>query len=118
MRNASTKRWLPWWIAGYAALIAAVAGSMLWARQSVLSGLATPESISDWQSWRSDVKQKQADSGQAERRIPKSDQPPALILMREYFSVLMTGAILFMSLLYWITAWFITGIVTNQNLKP
>jgi hypothetical protein len=118
MTAARKHRWLPWWIAGYAALIAAVVGSMLWARQSVLAGLATPESISDWQTWRSDVKQKQTDTGQAERRVPKSDQPPALVLMRDYFGVLMTGAILFMSLLYWVIAWFVTGIVKSQHEHP
>jgi hypothetical protein len=115
MTAARKHRWLPWWIAGYTALIAAVVGSMLWARQSVLEGLATPESISDWQTWRSDVKQTQTNTGQAERRVPKSDQPPALVLMRDYFGVLMTGAILFTSMLYWVIAWFITGIVKGKT---
>jgi hypothetical protein len=114
MTNTWKNRWLPWWIAGYAALVAAVVGSMFWARQSVLSG-ATPESISDWQTWRSDVQQKQTQTGQSERRVPKSDEPPALVLMRDYFGVLMVGAILFTSMLYGVIAWFVTGIMRGPH---
>lgn len=113
--SAHKRRLLPWWIAGYAALVAAVVGSMFSARQSVLAGLATPESISDWQSWRSDVKQQQSQGGPAERRVPKSDEPPALVLMRDYFAVLLFGAILFTSMLYWVIAWFVTGIMRSKH---
>jgi hypothetical protein len=46
--------------------------------------------------------------------VPKSDEPPALVLMRDYFTVLMFGAILFSSMLYWIMAWFVTGILRGR----
>ncbi len=104
-------RWLRWWIVGYAALVGAVVAAMIWARQSTVAQLSSPKSISDWQVWREDVReQQQLHSGPVQRRVPKSDEPPALTLLRDYFTVLMVGALLFSSMLYWVLAWFITGI--------
>ena len=104
-------RWLRWWIIGYAALVGAVVAAMIWARRSTVAQLSSPKSISDWQAWREDVReQQQLHSGPVKRRVPKSDEPPALTLLRDYFTVMMVGALLFSSMLYWVLAWFITGI--------
>src|SRR4051795_10897141 len=100
-----------WWIAGYILLLAAVVGTMLWLRQSQLANQSSPTAISNWQVWREDVRVQQTNHGPVERRVPKSDEPPALVLMRDYFMVMIAGALLFSSLLYWIMAWFITGII-------
>jgi hypothetical protein len=103
--------WWRWWIVGYTVLFAAVIGTMLWIRQWAIPDLSSSKSISQWQVWREDVRGQQANRGPVERRVPKSDEPPALVLMRDYFTVLMFGAILFSSMLYWIMAWFVTGIL-------
>lgn len=81
----------------------AVVWSLVYARRSALSNLATPQSISDWQAWREDAEQLR------DRRVPKSAEPPGLVLMRDHFTVCLAGALLFTSLLYWVLAWFITG---------
>ena len=106
-------RWWQWWFAGYLVLVGTVVGAMLWTRQSVLSDSSPLTSKSDWQEWRNDVT-KQAKTGPVERRVPKSEEPPVLVLMRDNFGVMMTGAILFSSLLYWIMAWFITGMLKSR----
>src|SRR3954463_9480557 len=103
------KLWLTCLILGYLVLLAVVVSSMLWERHVILSELSTAESKADWESWRSDVRQEQTTPGPVERRIPKSDEPPALVLMRDYFTVSMFGATFFTSILYWIMAWFISG---------
>ena len=36
-------------------------------------------------------------------------EPPALVLMRDYFVVSLVGATLFSSMLYWVMGWFVTG---------
>src|SRR2546423_632305 len=102
-------RWLRWWLAGYIALVVMVLSAMFWARRSAVQ-MSSSESISDWQSWREDVREQQSQHGPVERRVPQSDEPPALVLMRDYFMVMMVGALLFSSMLYWVIAWFITGI--------
>jgi hypothetical protein len=100
-----------WWFwgAGYAILLAAVVWLLFAARQSALANLSTETSQSNWQAWRNDVEQQQVNPAPVQRRVPKSVEPPALVLMRDYFGVSLTGAILFSSVLYWIMAWFITG---------
>jgi hypothetical protein len=106
-----TGRWLRWWLVGYVVLVSAVVGAMFWARQSAMS-----LSISEWQTWREAERKQQSGSKVVERRVPKSDEPPALVLMRDFFVVLMVGALVFSSMLYWIIAWFITGILRSRSL--
>jgi hypothetical protein len=105
IRRLGGIRWVWLWCIGYAAMVAAVVGSLVYARDSARSNLASSQSISDWQAWREEARERQ------DRREPKSDEPPGLVLMRDYFSVCLTGALLFTSLLYWVLAWFTTGMV-------
>src|SRR6187200_3149150 len=109
-------RLLPWLLVGYAILVGVVVGAMIWAKQSVAQ-LATPESITDWQTWRADVQDQKSHPGPVERRVPKSDEPPALVLLRDNFTALMFGALLFSSVLYWIIAWFVIGIMTSRQVS-
>jgi hypothetical protein len=108
------RSWWRWWIVGYIVLLGVVVGTMFGLRQSTIADLSSPKSISDWEAWRKDVQEQKSIRGPVERRVPKSDQPPALVLMRDYFAVLIVGAVLFSSLLYWITAWFITGMFRSR----
>ena len=107
-------RWWRWWLVGYVVLVCVVAGTMVQLRRTSVPDLSSPKAKSAWNSWRDDVREQQTNPGPVERRVPKSDEPPALVLMRDYFTVLMTGALLFSSLLYWIMAWFVTGILRSR----
>ena len=106
--------WWHWWIIGYVALVGVVVGTMFSLRQASVADLSSPKSVSDWQAWREDVRDQQINGGPVERRVPKSEEPPALVLMRDYFTILLAGALLFSSLLYWIMAWFVTGILSGR----
>jgi hypothetical protein len=92
----------------------AVVWSLLAARQWALANLSTADAVSDWQTWRDDVKQEQAEPGPIARRVPKSDEPPGLVLMRDYFVVCLVGALVFTALLYWVLAWFVTGMLKSS----
>src|SRR3954471_11138291 len=107
-------RWWRWWFVGYVVVVGVVVGTMFSMRQSAVSQLSSPKSISDWQAWREDVREQQSHKGTVERRVPKSDEPPALVLMRDFFGVLTIGALLFSSMLYWIFAWFFTGMFVRR----
>ncbi len=107
--------WFTGLMVGYIALLAAVVGSMFWERHAVLMEFGTPEALANWQSWRGDVQQNQSEPGPVQRQVPKSDEPPALVLMRDYFAVSMFGATFFTSILYWIMAWFITGALGGNS---
>jgi hypothetical protein len=91
---------------------------MFWVRQSIFATYSSPESIADWRQWKSDVEREQTNPGPVQRRIPKSDEPPALVLMRDYFAVSLTAAVFFTSLLYWVIAWFITGALNHDVTTP
>jgi hypothetical protein len=105
-------RWWRWWFAGYVLLVGVVVGTMFWVQQSAVPELSSQKSISEWREWKeANVREQQSHSGPVQRRVPKSDEPPELVLMRDFFVVLILGAILFSSLLYWIMAWFVTGIL-------
>jgi hypothetical protein len=98
-------------------LIGGVATTMLWTRESIIRELSSPQSLADWRFWREDVRQQQAQGGAVERRVPKSEEPPALVLWRDYFGVIVAGAVLFASVLYWVVAWFVMGIMFRTDIR-
>jgi hypothetical protein len=102
-------------IAGYVLLLGAIVWSLTAARHWAFTELATPESIREWETWREDVRQQDEQALPVRRRVPKSAEPPALVLMRDYFAVSLVGALLFMTLLYWLIAWFIYGILRSTR---
>jgi hypothetical protein len=106
-------RWLWLWGIGYAVLMGIVVWSLFAARDWARAELATPESIAAWEAWREDVRAEQGRPTPVQRRVPKSAEPPALVLTRDYFRVSLAGAILFSSALYWVLAWFVSGIFTE-----
>jgi hypothetical protein len=98
-------------IAGYLILVGAILWSLIEVRDWALAELATPEAIRQWEAWREDERQQEKQAGPVRRRVPKSAEPPALVLMRDYFAVSCVGAVVFMTLLYWVIAWFGYGIM-------
>ena len=105
-------RWIGLWSVGYVALVIAVGWSIFAAREWAQANLSTPESTAAWEAWREDVRASQDRPAPVQRRVPKSAEPPALVLTRDYFAVSLFGALFFSSLLYWVIAWFVTGILT------
>ena len=115
MDRTQRARWLWACGIGYVLLLVAIVWALLAARNWALTELATPKSVRQWQAWREDVEQQQSQRVPVRRSVPKSVEPPALVLMRDYFVVSLVGAVLFTSLLYWVIAWFITGIVSGTR---
>src|SRR5687767_1371 len=113
IHRGRTRIWLWLWGSGYVLLLAAVVWELIAARNWSLTEMATPKSVREWQAWREDVRQQQSRPGPVARSVPKSDMPPALVLMRDYFAVSLIGAIVFSSVLYWVIAWFINGILSG-----
>jgi hypothetical protein len=108
-------RWLWLWGIGYVVLQVSVVWWLLSAREWARAELTKPASAAAWEAWREDVRADQGRPASVQRRVPKSIEPPALVLTRDYFGVSLVGAVLFSSLLYWVVAWFVTGIVTTPK---
>lgn len=115
-RPSRSRRWLWLSVIGCAALMGIVIVAMLNVRDWAVTQLATPQSVGDWQAWREDVRQQQTRPGPVQRRVPKSSEPPALVLMRDHFAVSLFGAVLFSSALYWVLVWFVIGVMKNEQV--
>ncbi len=87
------------WLAAYAAMLVTVLAAMFQGRQSTLAAFDTPEARAQWQAWR-EAEPNTSDQGPVKRRPPSATEPPALLLMRDYFGVMLSGALLFSSLLF------------------
>lgn len=109
------KTWIILWLLGYVLLISATVGALFWQRQQVLVTMSTTEARAEWDTWRDDVIRQQSNPGPVQRRIPKSTEPPALVLMRDYFIVSLVGATFFTSVLYWIVAWLVSGALSSSR---
>ena len=108
-------RWIWLWAACYVVLVGLIAWSMFAARRWAMAELASPAAQGDWQAWREDVKRQQTESAPVRLRVPKSPEPPAEVLLRDYFGVLMTGALVLSSFLFWVVAWFASGALTAKQ---
>lgn len=109
------KTWIILWLLGYVLLISATVSAVFWQRHQVLVTMSTTEARAEWDTWRDDVIRQQSNPGPVQRRIPKSTEPPALVLMRDYFIVSLVGATFFTSVLYWIVAWLVSGALSSSR---
>ncbi len=101
---------------GWTGMLVIVVGGMFMAREKTLATMSTPEAQAEWDAWRkSEVNQR--DDLPVKRRPPKSPEPPALVLMRDHFPVLLGAAVVFCSLLYAALAFAVSGALrTNVDL--
>ena len=103
MSAAATSRWNRKrnlvWLAAYLAVVALIVWAVFEIRRTTMRDMATPEAQAEWQAWR-DAPVNHDEGGPVKRRPPSSAEPPALVLLRDYFGVILTGAVLFSSLLF------------------
>jgi hypothetical protein len=104
------RRWLPWLFA-YLVVLAGVVIATLKTRDWAIEQFGTLKSLAEWQTWRDEVQRQQDRPGPVQRRVPKSKEPPALVMMRDHFVVSLCGAVLFSTTLYWVFAWFVMGMM-------
>ena len=114
MMRLATKTNLAWLIA-YLATVAALVLAILDVRQRTLTSFDTDEQREHWTNWKSDAPQAgRSHKNPVEHPEPKADEPPALVLMRDHFPVVMTAGILFGSLLFGMTMVALRGIFRRK----
>jgi hypothetical protein len=86
------------WLVSYLAAMCAVVAALVLARGRVLATLDTPEARRQWQNWKEETQRKSA--GPIERRPARSDEPPALILLRDRFPAVVISSVLICSFLF------------------
>lgn len=105
---------LKFWIAGYVLLLASFVVGLCVLRANVLAAMGTSAAEADWNRWRAEAESQNGAAGPVQRSVPKSNVPPLLLLMRDYFPAALVGLVLPVSALYWFIAWLICG-VTRQS---
>lgn len=93
----------------YAALLAAVIGGVFYGRAQALATYGSAEAQAEWDTWREDATRLAEGAGPVKRRAPKSAEPPALVLMRDYFVVCLGLAVVLSTVLFGTLMLFIRG---------
>ena len=97
------------WLGAYAALMTGLVVGLLEVRSRTLANLSTPEALANWQKWR-DEASKQTEDSPVRRRVPKSAEPPGLILMRDHFPTILAAALFFATVLCLLLAGLARGV--------
>lgn len=93
------------WALLYVVLLGIIVWQVSGLRTQMLARLSTPEAKADWEKWRADTTK----PGPVARREPKSTEPPALVLLRDYYGICLGAALFFSSLLFLVTMLFVRG---------
>jgi hypothetical protein len=101
-------------LTGYLATLCTTLAIVVYARQHAISAFSTPQAQQQWNDWRAAAKQ-QADQGPVQRRTPKSDEPPSLVLLRDHFPVVVTATVVFTSALYAMFAYLVQGALARTR---
>jgi len=92
-----------------ALLLLAVTVGMFYGRRQAPSVYGDQAAQLEWDHWREDAKDLAKGIGPVTRRVPKSAEPPALKLMRDYFVVCLALALLLSGVLFMTTLAFVRG---------
>jgi hypothetical protein len=87
------------WLTAYVAALVGIGLVVLHLRDTTLTDLSSPENIENWQAWRAAAAKQDGTSGPVQRTVPKSTEPPMLVLMRDHFPVMLTASIVFPAIL-------------------
>lgn len=88
------------WLVVYVTAMAGIVAGLFLARQRTIAALDSPDARAAWDEFRQSEEVRRNDGGPVERRPPTSEEPPALVLMRDSFpaivaTALATGTFLF-----------------------
>ena len=102
--------------ASYLLLLGGVAGGSFYARSWAISVYGSPQAQAQWDEWRTEAAKLSAE-GPVQRRVPKSDKPPALVLATTYFGICLTIALVLTTVLFATGVYFVQGVL-RQGARP
>jgi hypothetical protein len=88
------------WLAGYLLVLAAVIWAVVATRQWAIGQLNNDTARAQREEFLDSLRREQAAGDPIQRRIPESNEPPELVMLRDRFWVVMTAACVFTSLFY------------------
>lgn len=107
------------WLVVYLLTMGAVVLGLATARRQAMAEFDSPTAQAEWQEFRDDMK-KIADDPAApiDRRVPKSEEPPTLRLLRDYFGTVVLLALLLCSALFATFMFMVRGVFGGPAFQP
>jgi hypothetical protein len=102
----------------YVVLLCTLVALLLVARQQALTADGTVTSQENWQDWRAEAQRQQEGNGPVARRVPKSSEPPSLVLLRDHFATSLAIVLVLSSALYFTIAIMVRGVFFGPSFQP
>jgi len=108
------------WGICYVIVLAAVVVGLGQFRSMAVQKYSSPQHLAAWQKFRNDMAQieQQVQSGDfhgpVARRMPKSPEPPVLVLMRDHYAVCLTGVVVLVTALFLALAMLLRGVLRKR----
>ena len=88
---------------------------LLRVRADWLEQLDRPEAQSQWDAFRSDMRQQSDREGPVQRKVPKSAEPPARVWLRDYFRLAVVAWVLFVGVLGGFFSLLVAGVLRGAT---
>ncbi|MFM7844803.1 MAG: hypothetical protein ACKPEY_11310 [Planctomycetota bacterium] len=102
-------------LASLVLVVGGVIAGMFYLRAQAIATYGTPAALEEWGEWRSAAAMQAAEQRPVERKIPKSAEPPALVLMRDYFPACTAAAAAAAAGCYLVFAFLLRGVLTGHR---
>lgn len=102
-------------LATYVLLMVGIAWAMFAARARLAPRFAGDQRKQEWSQWREAVQQGDADMGRVKRKVPRSQEPPTLVLLRDHFAVCLIGLLGISSVLYGSVVFMLRGVLRGPS---
>ncbi|MDA1055738.1 MAG: hypothetical protein O3C40_35535 [Planctomycetota bacterium] len=102
----------------YALFLGALVSALLVSRQRVLTTGGSGTSQENWEDWRAEARRQQDGNGPVSRRVPKSVEPPSLVLLRDHFATSLAILLALTSALFFTIAIMVRGVFVGPSFQP
>ena len=102
----------------YVALLCVLVSLLFVARQQALTIDSSAASRENWQDWRAEAQRQQDGTGPVIRRVPKSSEPPSLVLLRDHFATSLAIVLVLSSALFFTIAIMVRGVLVGPSFQP
>lgn len=103
------------WLIAYLATMGALAAALVYVRRQVIAQLSRPQALADWQAWKAETERQAERPGLPARRAVRSNQPPALILLRDHFAPIMAMSLIVATFLFGFLALILRGVLRGAK---
>lgn len=103
------------WLAGYLAVMGGLVACLVHLRGEAIADLERPEVLAQWQAWKAETQRLSRAGGPVSRRPVTSEEPPALVLLRDNFPAVVATSLLAASFLFGFLAFVARGSLAHKR---